>query len=190
MPFAFQPLDELPDVVRVEPRRFEDDRGWFMEAYKASDFVEAGIGDGFVQDNQSLSAQAGVLRGIHYQLAPHAQGKLVRCLRGRIFDVAVDLREGSPTFGEWVAETLDGDSGTMLWVPPGFGHGFQALEDGTEVLYKATAEYAPDHERAIRWDDPTLSIDWPIDDPILKDADAKAPELDDAEMNFRWEGSP
>lgn len=184
MPFEFKRLDAIPDVVLVEPRRFGDDRGWFMETYKRSDFVEHGIPHDFPQDNHSRSAEVHTLRGLHYQLPPHAQGKLVRCPRGRLFDVAADLRQGSPSYGRWVAAELSAANGRMLWVPPGFAHGVLTLEPDSEIMYKVTAEYAPDHERAIRWDDPDLGIDWPATDPVLNERDASAPTLKEAEHGF------
>ncbi len=182
MPFKFTRL-EIPDVILVEPVVFGDERGFFMETYKASDFKANGIPFDFVQDNHSKS-QKGVLRGLHYQLNPKAQGKLVRCVKGKIWDVAVDIRKGSPWFGKWVAVELSEENKLMLWIPPGFAHGFVALEDDTEVIYKVTAEYAPELDRGILWCDPELGIDWPIKEPILSEKDAKLPKLKDAENNF------
>ena len=187
MPFSFKPL-EIPDVILVEPKVFGDQRGFFMETYKKSDFKENGIPYEFVQDNHSKS-QRGVLRGLHYQLYPRAQGKLVRCVRGRIWDVAVDIRKGSPWFGKWVAVELSEENKLMLWVPPGFAHGFVALEDDTEVMYKVTDEYAPDLDRGIIWNDPDLAIDWPIKDPILSDKDRSLPSFNEAENNFVYGGN-
>ena len=152
---------DIPDVVLLAPRVFGDDRGFFFESFNERGFRDAiGLDVRFVQDNHSRSAR-GVLRGLHYQLPPSAQGKLVRVCRGAIFDVAVDLRPGSPTFGQWVGADLSETNRLQLWIPPGFAHGFLSLEDGTEVLYKATAFYEPSLERAIRWDDPQLGIQWP-----------------------------
>jgi dTDP-4-dehydrorhamnose 3,5-epimerase len=148
----------LPEVVRLTPRRFSDDRGWFSETYNQRVVNESLGGDvHFVQDNQSRSAK-GVLRGLHYQLPPHAQGKLVRVLRGAVLDVAVDVRRSSPTFGQWVAEELTEENQAQLWIPAGFAHGFISLADGTDVLYKTTDFWAPDAERSIRWDDPDLAL--------------------------------
>ncbi len=186
MPFSFRRL-EIPDVILVEPKVFGDERGFFMETYKASEFKKNGISYDFVQDNHSKS-QKGVLRGLHYQLMPMEQGKLVRCVRGRIWDVAVDIRKGSPWFGKWVAVELSEENKLMLWVPPGFAHGFVALEDGTEVVYKVTKEYAPELDRGIIWNDPDLAIDWPVKDPILSDKDRKLPRLKEAENNFIYGG--
>ena len=186
MPFSFKRL-EIPDVILVEPKVFGDERGFFMETYKASEFRKSGISYDFVQDNHSRS-QKGVLRGLHYQLRPMEQGKLVRCVRGRIWDVAVDIRKDSPWFGKWVAVELSEENKLMLWVPPGFAHGFVALEDGTEVVYKVTKEYAPELDRGIIWNDPDLAIDWPIEDPILSEKDRKLPRLKEAENNFIYGG--
>jgi dTDP-4-dehydrorhamnose 3,5-epimerase len=173
----------IPDVLLLEPRVFHDDRGWFYESFNARTFADAtGLDVAFVQDNHSLSSR-GVVRGLHYQLPPAAQGKLVRAVTGSIFDVAVDIRRSSPTFGQWVAETLGAENKRQMWVPAGFAHGFVALEDGTEVLYKTTDFYDKASERSIRWDDPTLAIAWPRDlTPLLADKDAAAPLLKDAEL--------
>lgn len=173
---------ELPGVVVIEPVVFGDDRGWFYESFSEPKFRaglrELGLPEPrpFVQDNHSQSA-AGVLRGLHFQVAPHAQGKLVRVVRGRVWDVAVDIRAGSPTCGQWVGVELSQANHRQLWIPEGFAHGFLSLEDGTEFLYKTTDVYAKDCERAIRWDDPQLRIDWPLGglEPSLAPKDAAAP---------------
>jgi dTDP-4-dehydrorhamnose 3,5-epimerase len=183
VPFTFQRL-ALPDVVLVTPKVFEDARGFFMEAYKRSDFAAQGIAESFVQDNYSHSSSRGVLRGLHYQKAPRPQGKLVCVLRGAIFDVAVDIRRGSPTYGQWVGVELRDDVRQMLWVPPGFAHGFCVLSDGADVLYKCTEEYAPELDRALRWDDPEIGVRWPVKDPLLSAKDAAAPLLRDADINY------
>ncbi len=157
---------DLPGVVIVEPTLFSDERGWFMESFNEARFNEGLQALGlpaaprFVQDNHSCS-HAGVLRGLHYQLPPHAQGKLVRVVQGAVFDVAVDIRRGSPHFGQWVGELLSADNRRQLWIPPGFAHGFLALQDDSHFLYKTTDVYARDCERAVRWDDPAVSIAWP-----------------------------
>lgn len=173
----------LPEVVRLTPRRFSDDRGWFSETYNQRVVNESLGGDvHFVQDNQSRSAK-GVLRGLHYQLPPHAQGKLVRVLRGAVLDVAVDVRRSSPTFGQWVAVELTDENQAQLWIPAGFAHGFISLADGTDVLYKTTDFWAPAAERSIRWDDPDLALPWPKDvAPRLAAKDAAAPLLAAAEV--------
>ncbi len=183
MNFEFVKL-EIPEVILIKPKVFEDARGFFMEAYKASVFAQAGINYAFVQDNHSKSKK-GVLRGLHYQLEPKEQGKLVRCIKGKIWDVAVDIRRGSPTFGKWVAVELSEENQYMLWIPPGFAHGFLALED-CEIIYKCTEEYAPELDRGIIWNDPDIAIPWPTDNPILSSKDAKLPRLKDAEINFEY----
>jgi len=174
---------DIPEVVVVEPRVFGDDRGYFMETWRESAFAAQGIGPGFVQDNQSASVQW-TLRGLHYQIH-QPQGKLVRVLRGEVFDVAVDLRRGSPTFGRWVGEVLSGENKRQMWVPAGFAHGFLVLSESAEFVYKCTDYYAPEHERGLRWDDPAVGIEWPLAKgavPILSPKDAQAPGLDDAEV--------
>lgn len=169
-------------IVRLTPCRFSDDREWFSETYNQRVVNESLGGDvHFVQDNQSRSAK-GVLRGLHYQLPPHAQGKLVRVLRGAVLDVAVDVRRSSPTFGQWVAVELTDENQAQLWIPAGFAHGFISLADGTDVLYKTTDFWAPAAERSIRWDDPDLALPWPKDMAIrLAPKDAAAPLLAAAE---------
>lgn len=188
MPFEFEPLQCLPCVLVIEPRRYQDERGWFMETYKASSFAANGIEGEFVQDNHSFSQRAGTLRGLHYQLRPYEQGKLVRCVSGEFLDIVVDIRHGSPTFGEWAAVEVSRANGRMVWVPQGFAHGLLSMKDETDVLYRVTAEYAPDYERTIRWDDPEIGLDLPVESPIIKDRDAQAPTLAEAENNFVWEG--
>jgi len=173
----------LPGVLILEPKVFADERGFFFESFNQRAF-DAALGHGvtFVQDNHSRS-QRGVLRGLHYQLPPHAQGKLLRVVRGSAFDVAVDIRKGSATFGRWVGVTLDAKSHRQMWIPPGFAHGFLALEDDTHFLYKITEYHARDSERAIIWSDPEIGIDWPALDsaPRLAAKDAAAPPLAQAE---------
>jgi dTDP-4-dehydrorhamnose 3,5-epimerase len=159
--FAFEPL-AIPAVMLVRPRKFGDARGFFMETYSTEAFAEAGIAAGFVQDNQSLSAARGVVRGLHFQVPPTPQAKLVRVLKGSIFDVAVDLRAGSPSYGRWCAATLTAEGAEQLFVPRGFAHGFCTLEPGTEVAYKVDGPYAPECEGGLAWDDPDLAIAWPI----------------------------
>ncbi len=176
MTFTITPTD-LPEVLRIDPVVRGDNRGWFTETYKLSEFARHGISVNFVQDNHSRSEHRGVLRGLHYQLPPAAQAKLVRCTAGRMFDVAVDVRPESSTFGKWAGEELTAENHRMLWIPEGFAHGFCTLTDGTEVQYKVTAEYHPERERVIRWNDPALGIQWPIDDPTLSPRDAAAPTL-------------
>jgi dTDP-4-dehydrorhamnose 3,5-epimerase len=190
MPFRFKPL-EIADVILVEPITFEDARGQFMELYKRSAFLSGGITATFVQDNFSRSA-CHVLRGLHYQLPPKAQGKLVSVMAGEIFDVAVDLRKGSPTLGRWVSATLSAENRNMLYVPEGFAHGFCVLSERADVVYKVTAEYAPDLDRGIVWDDPILNITWPVVMPILSPKDARLPRLGEVEVgpDFVSSGRP
>jgi dTDP-4-dehydrorhamnose 3,5-epimerase len=168
----------LPGVLLIEPDVFGDSRGFFMETWNAARFREAGLDLQFVQDNQSRSAR-GVLRGLHYQ-EPNAQGKLVRCSRGALFDVAVDIRRGSPQFGRWYGVELSEENRLMLWIPPGFAHGFCALTDLADLSYKCTAFYDAPSDRAIRWNDPDIGIEWPVTSPTLSPKDAAAPRLQDA----------
>jgi dTDP-4-dehydrorhamnose 3,5-epimerase len=169
---------KLPGVILIEPHVFGDQRGFFMETYHRELFRNKGITLPFVQDNHSRS-QKGVLRGLHYQ-QPKSQGKLVRCGRGSLFDVAVDIRRGSPTFGKWVGADLSEENKLMLWIPPGFAHGFCVTSDETDLVYKCTALYSQKDEHAIRWDDPDIGIDWPIASPHLSERDETAPLLRDA----------
>lgn len=168
----------LPGVLIIEPKAFGDHRGFFLETFQVERYREAGITLPFVQDNHSRS-QRGVLRGLHYQLPPHAQGKLVRVVAGAVFDVAVDMRRGSPTFGRWAGCELNAQNQRQLWIPPGFAHGFLVLSDSADFLYKTTDYYAPQAEAALRWNDPQLGIDWPLQgiEPVLSAKDAVAPTL-------------
>jgi dTDP-4-dehydrorhamnose 3,5-epimerase len=168
----------LPGVLIVEPRVFGDDRGFFLESWNAETFRAAGLDLRFVQDNHSRSAR-GVLRGLHFQ-QPQPQGKLVRVVSGRVFDVAVDLRRASPTFGKWTGVELSAANKRMLWAPEGFAHGFLSLEDDTDLLYKCTAPYRPEHEHALAWNDPAVGVDWPLDGmaPVLSVKDRAARTLD------------
>ena len=184
MPFRFTRL-EIPDVVSIEWTSYLDVRGSFAEIYRQSEFEAHGIRGPFVQDNRSRSVR-GVLRGLHYQKPPAAQAKLVTVLRGEIFDVAVDIRRGSPTYGRWVGTVLSEEDGRMLYIPEGFAHGFCVLSEVADVLYKVTAEYAPELERGIRWDDPDIGIRWPISDPILSEKDASLPFLREADHDFSY----
>lgn len=175
----------IDGLAAITPRRFGDDRGWFSESWNAGAFREAGIAIEWVQDNHSYSAEKGTLRGLHYQTPPHAQYKLVRCTRGAIWDVAVDFRKGSPTYLQHFGVELTATNGTQLLVPAGFLHGFVTLEDHCEVQYKCSAPYAPDCDAAIRWDDPALGIDWPLDGaPVLSAKDAAAPLVADTTSPF------
>ena len=171
----------LPDVLLITPRRHGDARGWFAETWSRRAFEAAGLDLDFVQDNQSFNAETGTVRGLHFQMAPHPQTKLVRCLRGAILDVAVDVRPGSPTFGEWVSATLSAEGGEQLLVPRGFAHGFCTLTDNCEIAYKVDGLYAPQTEGGVLWNDPDLAIDWPVmaDRAILSDKDKVLPRLKD-----------
>ena len=174
---------KIPDVKVIEPTVFEDERGFFFESFNHKKFEKAiGHSIDFVQDNHSKSSK-GVLRGLHYQLPPHAQGKLVRVVQGEVFDVAVDIRKSSPNFGQWIGETLSAGNKRQLWIPEGFAHGFAALSETAEFLYKTTDYYAPECERCIRWDDPSLNIDWPVDLTLLVSAkDAASGSLQHKEV--------
>ncbi|WP_367182624.1 dTDP-4-dehydrorhamnose 3,5-epimerase [Thermococcus sp.] len=178
MPFEFERL-EIPDVILIKPKVFGDERGFFMETYKRPDFESAGIKGEFVQDNHSRS-RYGVLRGLHFQREPYAQAKIVRVVRGVIYDVAVDLRKDSPTFGKWVGVILSEFNKWQLYVPKGFAHGFVVLSDVADVVYKVDNVYAPDYEGGIIWNDPDLNIDWPLDEPIISEKDRKWPTLREA----------
>lgn len=166
----------IDGVVAIEPRVFGDERGFLLETYSAPRWRELGVDGEFVQENHSRSTQRGTLRGLHLQTSP-GQGKLVRCLRGAIFDVAVDLRRGSPTYGEWEGHVLDDQRHRQLWVPVGFAHGFQVLTEVADVAYKLTSLYDPETEAEIAWDDPDLGIEWPLPDPLLSERDRSAPRL-------------
>ena len=178
----------IPDLVVLTPKRFGDARGYFSESWNADVMAKAGFDLGFVQDNHSLSRDIGTIRGLHFQHPPKEQTKLVRCGRGRLFDVAVDIRKGSPTFGAWFGVELSAENGRQLLVPAGFAHGFVTREADTEILYKCTDFYAPDHDAGIAWDDPDLGIDWDLGEgaPILSDKDAKAPRLCDIDSPFLY----
>lgn len=176
MPFEFEKL-KPEGLVLVRPSVSRDGRGFFLETYKRGDFRRAGITCEFVQDNHSRSGK-NVLRGLHFQKKGSAQGKLVRCVSGRILDVAVDIREGSPSFGKWAAMELSGENAHMLYVPEGFAHGFLVLSESAEVVYKCTREYAPDSEGGIIWNDPVLGIPWPVREPVLSEKDKSYPGLE------------
>ena len=176
MPFEFIETT-LDGVLIIQPKTFPDNRGDFSEVYKHSDFLSAGIKKHFVQTNVSTSKK-GVLRGMHYQTEPASQAKLLQVVSGSGFDVAVDIRKDSPTFGKWISVTLTANQKNMIYIPEGFAHGFLALEDNTKLVYNCTAEYSPEHERGLRWDDPALNIMWPIGNPIIADRDAQYPTLE------------
>ncbi|MBN1466313.1 dTDP-4-dehydrorhamnose 3,5-epimerase [candidate division KSB1 bacterium] len=176
---------EIPELILIEPKVLGDSRGYFMETYREPLFQANGIKEKFVQDNMSRSVR-GTLRGLHYQLDPHAQGKLVRVLRGAVYDVAVDIRRGSPAFGKWIGVELSEENKLSLWIPAGFAHGFYVLSDIAEFTYKCTAIYTPHAERGIVWNDPDINIKWPIvgDDVVLSEKDKSNPLLQDADYNF------
>lgn len=178
---------KIPDVKIMEPKVFGDHRGWFTETYSKSKMKEAGFDLDFVQDNHSFSAQKGTLRGLHFQCTPKAQTKLVRCTRGSVLDVAVDLRKGSPTYKEWVAVELSAENQKQLFIPKGFAHGFLTLTEDVEVQYKVDEDYSPEHDRSIRFDDPDLMVEWGIKDPILSDKDLSAPNLADCDFSFDYQ---
>jgi len=182
MQFTFKKLD-ISDMILVQTKSFLDDRGYFLENFKESVFIANGIKTKFVQDNFSHSIK-GVLRGLHYQKNPNAQAKLVSVLRGEIFDVAVDIRINSPTYGKWVGEILSDQNHNLLYIPEGFAHGFCVLSNEADVLYKVNNEYSPDHEKGIVWNDPQINISWPIADPILHEKDHILTSLQDADNNF------
>ena len=176
MPFTFKRLN-ISDVILVEPKLFSDDRGFFLESFKTSDFLSIGIDKKFVQDNFSHSIR-GVIRGLHFQRTPKAQAKLVTALKGEIFDVAVDIRKNSPTYGKWIGEILSESNHKLLYIPEGFAHGFCVLSEEADVLYKVSNEYSLDHEEGIIWSDPKLNIQWPITKPIVSDKDGELPLLE------------
>ena len=181
MPFEFKKLD-IPEVILVTPKVFGDSRGFFLESYQKSTFAQNGIDVDFNQDNHSKSTK-GVLRGLHYQKEPKAQAKLVRCSRGKILDVAVDIRKNSATFGKWVGEILSEENKNMLYIPAGFAHGFVVLSDEAELLYKSSNEYSAENDRGIRWNDPDINIQWDIDfEPLISDKDSKQPFLKDVKQ--------
>jgi len=183
-------LTEIPDVPLLKPRFFNDARGYFVETYNARAARDAGLTAEFVQDNEALSLKRGTVRALHFQVPPKVQAKLVRVLRGSIFDVAVDLRAGSPSYGRWIAATLTAKGGEQIFVPRGFAHGYCTLEDDTVVAYKVDDYYAPECERGLAWDDPALKIDWPVSpaDAVLSDKDRKLPGFADFASPFRYDG--
>jgi dTDP-4-dehydrorhamnose reductase/dTDP-4-dehydrorhamnose 3,5-epimerase len=175
---------KIKEVLIIDPKVFGDQRGWFIEAYSKEKFKELGIDINFVQDNHSFSAQKGTLRGLHFQLYPSSQTKLIRCTKGKILDVAVDIRKGSPTYKNWVAVELTEDNKKQLLVPEGFAHGFITLTDNVEVQYKVDKYYSPENDRSIRFDDPEININWGLESPILSDKDLNAPILLESDANF------
>ncbi|MBP1966987.1 dTDP-4-dehydrorhamnose 3,5-epimerase [Paenibacillus aceris] len=175
---------KLPGVLLLEPKAHGDHRGFFMESYNREQLAQLGIHCEFVQDNHSLSVEAGILRGLHYQLAPKAQTKLVRVLSGAVYDVVVDIRKSSPTYGEWIGVILSAENKRQILVPQGFAHGVCTLVPHTQLMYKVDQYYSPEHDRGIQWNDPQLAIDWPMSDPILSAKDRQHPPLQQADNNF------
>lgn len=176
---------EIEGVYLIEPIVHQDSRGFFMESYNEQIFIEKGLHYKFIQDNHALSREAGVIRGLHYQLAPKAQTKLIRATAGAIYDVVVDIREGSDTFGKWIGVILSEENKRQLLIPKGFAHGYCTLTTNTQVIYKVDEFYSPEHDRGIAWNDINLSIDWPVSNPILSAKDKNHPELVNAEINFK-----
>lgn len=174
----------LEGVIVIEPDVFGDDRGWFLESYSKGKFKDIGIDVDFAQDNHSYSKEKGTLRGIHFQQSPKSQSKLIRCTKGKVLDVAVDLRKSSKTFKQWVSIELSSENKKQLFIPKGFGHGFLTLSSDVEFQYKVDEYYSKEHDRSIRFDDPEIGIDWGVDNPILSDKDKKAPSLKDSDANF------
>lgn len=178
----------MKDLILITPQRHLDERGYFSELYHQKNIEELGVNDIFVQDNHSLSFRAGTLRGLHFQAPPYAQAKLVRCGRGSIFDVAVDIRKGSPSFGQWKGYNLTSENGHQLYIPVGFAHGFLTLEENSEIVYKCSNYYNSQSEGAVYWDDPDISIDWPLEGhPLLSEKDDRSPLLKDLFSPFEWE---
>lgn len=177
---------KIPEVVILEPKVFGDNRGFFMESYNKETFKSIGMDMNFKQDNHSLSQPAGTLRGLHFQTNPKAQSKLVRVTNGAIYDVAVDIRKGSPTYGEWIGAILTADNKRQLLVPKGFAHGFCTLVENTEVQYKVDEYYSPENDSGIYWNDPDIDIDWPFKEPVLSEKDKANPLLRDSDHNFKY----
>jgi len=178
VPFQFTKVENINGLVIIDPAVFPDPRGYFLESFRQDQFAENGIGEIFVQDNHSLSCK-GTLRGLHFQKDPAAQGKLVTVISGAVWDVAVDLRKGSPSFGKWFGVELTGDNHRLFYIPPGFAHGFLTLEDNTHFVYKCTQYYSPENDGGLRWDDPELAVQWPIKDPLVSAKDESLPHMAD-----------
>ena len=184
MSFQFEPL-AIPDVIRITPARHGDHRGFFWETYRSSAFEKAGIRNVFHQDNHARSTR-GVLRGLHYQAPPRAQAKLVRVVHGDVFDVAVDLRVGSPTFGQWAGGALSGEDGVILYIPEGFAHGYVCVSERTDLVYKVSNEFDAGLDGGIAWDDPVIGIPWPVENPTLSERDLSLPSLDSVTSPFQF----
>ena len=177
---------DIKDVIIIEPKVFGDKRGWFTETYSKEKFKDLGVDIDFIQDNHSFSSEKGTLRGLHFQLNPKSQSKLVRCTKGSMLDIVVDLRFGSPTYKKWIAVELTEENKKQLLVPKGFAHGFVTLTEGVEVQYKVDEYYSPENDRSIRYDDPEIGINWGVSNPILSDKDLNAPLLKDSDVNFNY----
>ena len=179
-------------MLCITPRIFSDQRGWFSETFRVDRFAQYAGAVVFIQDNQSLSRDVGTLRGLHFQLPPHTQAKLVRCLTGAIFDVAVDIRKGSPTYGKWIGVELSAENRKQLYIPEGFAHGFMTLQPDTMIFYKVTDYYAPDCDRGLAWNDPIIAIEWPLKtgSPVLSEKDVKQPSFHDFQSPFAYNGVP
>lgn len=177
---------DIKDVIIIEPKVFGDKRGWFTETYSKEKFKDLGVDIDFIQDNHSFSSEKGTLRGLHFQLNPKSQSKLVRCTRGSMLDIVVDLRFGSPTYKKWIAVELTEENKKQLLIPKGFAHGFVTLTENVEVQYKVDEYYSPENDRSIRYDDPEIGIDWEVTNPILSDKDLNAPLLKDSDVNFNY----
>jgi len=185
MPFTFKRLN-IPEIILIEAKSFPDERGFFLESFKESIFIENGINIKFVQDNYSRSIK-GVLRGLHYQNNPKAQAKLVTALRGEIFDVTVDIRKNSATYGKWVSEILSEQNHKLLYIPEGFAHGYCVLSDEADIFYKVTQEYSPENDGGIIWNDSEIAINWPVDKPTVSEKDLKLPLLKNSDNNFEYQ---
>ena len=178
----------IEGAIVLTPKVFGDNRGWFMESYSKRTLAEVGITDDFIQDNRSFSAEKGTLRGLHYQTEPMAQAKLITCLKGEILDVAVDIRQGSPTYMKWVAVKLTEENKKMFYIPAGCLHGFVTLTDNVEVMYKVNNFYSPENDRSVRFDDPAIGVDWGVTNPVLSQKDLNAPLLSDSDVKFNYKG--
>lgn len=185
MAFQFEKLD-IPEIIYIVPDIYPDQRGFFSEVYKYPEFEKEGITRSFAQVNHSRSSK-GTLRGLHYQIEPKAQGKLITVIEGEIFDVTVDLRKGSPTYGKWVSRILNAEKKDMLYIPEGFAHGFVTLSETAQIIYYCTEVYSPEHERGLSWNDPVVGVKWPVEDPILSQKDAALPRLDKIDNNFSYD---
>jgi len=188
MPFTFKKIEEFSGLTIVKPAVFEDDRGFFMETFSFREFSKIGLKNNFVQNNHTKSVR-GVLRGLHYQLEPMAQTKLVRCIEGEIFDVVVDIRRGSPSYGRWFGIGLSETNKKMLYIPRGFAHGFAVLSEEAQVIYMVDKHYSPEHDKGILWSDPDLGIEWPLNQPTLSEKDKVHPKFSESEVNFFYEGA-